>query len=207
MSNQSPEPFAPSAPAGIPEAPLPAPTAPAGLSRVKPIIAVAAYLMYAIVCVVALFVLNHRVSLAQQLVQGQTVSVDDAQAADDNVSSIVMVLLLAFVVMLVAAVLWERNLAKSLGRPLVRTLQRRYGLRIVWIAWVVLWGVGTATQNSTPSDPQSLISSDHRSMFLLGARAVLLVVIAALTLMLYRRARTEAANAPAQMAFAAPLGY
>ena len=207
MSNQSPEPFAPSAPAGIPEAPLPAPTAPAALSRVKPIIAIVAFLMYAVVCVVALFVLNHRVSLAQQLVQGQTVSVDDAQAADNDVSSMVMVLLLAIVVMLVGAVMWERNLAKSLGRPLVRKLQRRYGLRIVWIAWVVLWIAGTATQGNTPGDPQALINSDHRSMFLLGARAVLLVVIAVLTLMLYRRARTEAATAPVQVALAAPLGY
>ena len=93
------------------------------------------------------------------------------------------------------------------GRPLARKLQRRYGLQIAAIAWVVLWLAGTATQGTTPDDPQALIDSDHRSMFLLGGRAVLSLVIAVLTVLMSRSARAEARTAPVARTFAAPLGY
>ena len=208
MSNQSPELFAPSAPAGIPVGPAPARTG--ELSRIKPIIAMAAYVLYAVVCVVGLFVLNNRASLANRLAQGDsTITLDQANAADDAVTILALVLIAAFIVMLVAGILADRNVRKVLGKEDAKQIRNRYGMRFIWILWALLWVAGTATQNLAPGDPQALASADHRSMFLLGARAVLLSVIAVLTMLVYRTAarlehERRLLSLPRQVA---PLGY
>ena len=206
MSSESPEPSPPSAPGGIPVTVPPASYV--NLSRTWLTAAVAVELLYAAVCVVAVFVLNSRVSLANRVLQGDTsVTEDQAHAADNNVSAIVTLLIIAFVLLLIAGILWERNFNKVLGRPTARRLQRRYGLQAAWIVWLVLWLAGTVTQNgATPSDPQALINSDHRSMLMLGARAALLVAIAVLTLITDRRAQQQPQTNPVEQVFAAPLG-
>lgn len=206
VSNQSSEPFAPSAPAGIPVAPLSAPARVVELSRVKPVVTVVAYVVYALVCIIGVFVLNHRVSLTNQLIQGGSVDVDQANAADNAVSTMGVALIAALVFLLVAAIISERNFAKALGKESARRIRNQVGLRIVTILWLVLWTVGTVTQDTMPNDPHSLVSADHRSMFLLGARALLMIVIAALTPLAYRKARAELASRPAPQPLA-PLGY
>lgn len=207
MSNQSPESFGPSAPAGIPSGPAPVRTV--ELSRTKPVVAMAAYVLYAVVCVVGLFVVNHRVSLANRVIGGDTsITADQANAADNAVTTLAFALIAAFILLVVAVVFAERNFYKALGKQTARRIQNQTGLRIVWIVWAVLWIAGTAMQSGSTNDPQSLVSSDHRTMFLLGARAVMMIVIAALTPITYRKARTELAVRPAPQAQPfAPLGY
>lgn len=172
------------------------------------VIAMAAYGLYALVCVVAIFVVNSRVSLANRLVQGDTtVTVDQATAADDNVSAMAVILLVAILFLLVAVILSGRDIRKAIGRQGVRRVQRQSGIWIVSILWALVWVVGTVTANNTPDNPQALVSADHRTMFLLGARAVLILVIAALTPVMYRKAQAELGSSVAAQPYSAPLGY
>jgi hypothetical protein len=167
------------------------------LSQARTLVAAAAYVLYAIVCVSGLFVLSHQVSLANRFIQGDTsVTVDQAGAADNDVSTMKFLLLAVFVVLLVAAILWERNVAKALGKQAARRILNRSGLGIVWAVWIVLLVVGSALQYGTTNDLPSLVSADHRSMVLLGARALMVLVIAVLTPIAYRRAKAELASRP-----------
>ena len=206
MSDQNPEQFARSAPAGLPTGPAPVRTV--ELSRTRPVVAMAAYGVYALVCVVGLFVVNHRVSLANRVIGGDTsVTLDQANAADHAVTMLAVALIAAFILLVVAVIVAERNFHKALGKQAARRIQSQSGLRIVWIVWAVLWILGSVLmQRAVPSDPQSLVSSDHRTMFLLGARALMLAVIMALTPRTYRRAREELAARPPSQPYA-PLGF
>jgi hypothetical protein len=167
-----------------------------------------AYALYAIACISGLFIVNNQAALAGRLAQGDTsVTTDEANAADNSVGAIVALLIGAFLVLLVAEILWQRNFNKALGKDTARQIRNRCGLRVVWIIWTVLWIGGTVLQ-TTPSDPQSLVSADHRTMFLLGARALMMVVIAVLTPVVYGRAKAElAGTAVAAPQALTPLGY
>jgi hypothetical protein len=201
MSSENPEPFAPSTPAGIPEAGLAWQSAP--LSQAKFVVLMAAQVLYAIVCVVGIVAVSHQASLANRLVQGDTtVTLDQANASDNSVGTITLFLIVAFVFLLVALLMWQRNLNRALGKDRVRALLRRFGLRYVWLIWSLLWVVGSVTSVGSQSDPQALVSADHRTMFLLGARAVLLLVISALTVVTVKRARQELGQVPAPQPFA-----
>jgi hypothetical protein len=204
MSSESPEPFAPSAPAGIPETPPAMQLAP--LSRARLVVVVAAQVLYAIVCVVGIVIVNNQVSLANRILQGDTIGADQANASDNSVGAITLVLIAAFVFLLVALALWERNLKRALGKERVKALSRRFGLRYVWLIWGLLWAVGSVASAGSPTDPQSIVSADHRTMFLLGARAVLLLVISALTVLTMKGAQQELDRIPAPQPFA-PLSY
>jgi hypothetical protein len=206
MSDQSPEPFAPSAPAGIPYATAVERTE--RLSQTWLVLFVTAAVLYALACVAAIFAVNSWVSLVDRILQGdQTVTLDQANSAEDNASGFTILLLILFVLFCVAGFFWRRNFNDVLGETQAAKLRRyRRGLRFAWVGWIVLWLVGTVVAQSAQSDQQSVVSAGDWDMALLSARALLVVTIAVMTVIANKRAQGTLEQRTTAQPFA-PLSY
>ncbi|MGH6654565.1 MAG: hypothetical protein ACRDVE_05095, partial [Actinocrinis sp.] len=103
--------------------------APARVNSGLPTAVVVLGALYVLGCIIQIFVLNSRVSLANRLIIDPTsVTLDQADSADNSVNAVSIVVLLLFLATIIVWSIWQRSLRKALGpsglyQPLVRTTE------------------------------------------------------------------------------------
>src|SRR6202035_658375 len=113
---------------------------------------------------------------------------DQAQSADNNVSSISLVALLVFLAAFIVLAVWQRSLRKTLV-PIGQydAVMKQSGYQAFRITWLVSIALSVFLRASgTFNTPQDVISHDHKYMFYFGLRAVLGGVLVYLALRLKR---------------------
>jgi hypothetical protein len=198
---------APTAPPGVAQAPYPGPfpapgmAAPYGyagipaapLQPIKPNrgLAVALIILsaiYAVLCLVEVFALAHRVSLANQVINDPaSVSLDQADAADGMVSLLSIVALVVFLAAIVLVVVWQRSIRKSFG-PTGRyqAVLKESGYVVFRIVWIITIVLSLFLRGGSYDTPQEVITHDHESMVYYGLRAVLGLLLIYLAIRLAR---------------------
>lgn len=177
--------FQPAPPYGIGQYPPPHtpyagyPGTPPGAAKPNaglPIALLALSGLYVVLCLVEIFALSHRVSLANQLISDSTtVTIDQADSADNLVSTLSIVSLLVFLALIVVLWVWQRALRRALlptGRYQAVLKESGYQIfRIVWLVSVLLAIVLRGSGNI--DTPQDVVSHDHQYMIYYGIRAAL----------------------------------
>ena len=194
---------APTAPPGVAQAPYPAPgmAAPYGyagipaapLQPIKPNrgLAVALIILsaiYAVLCLVEVFALAHRVSLANQVIDDPAaVSLDQADAANGLVSLLSIVALVVFLAAIILMAVWQRSIRKTFG-PTGRyqAVLKESGYVVFRIVWIITIVLSFFLRGGTYDTPQDAISHDHESMVYYGLRAALGLLLIYLTIRLAR---------------------
>ncbi|HZP54193.1 hypothetical protein [Actinocrinis sp.] len=171
--------------AGVPAAP-PQPLKPnRGLAIAMAILSAA----YSVLCLVEIFALAHRASLANQIINDpQSVTVDQADSADNMVSSLSVVALAVFIATLVVMAVWQRSLRGSLG-PTGRyqAVLKESGYQVFRVVWLVSLGLAIFLRGSGNIEtPQDVVSHDHKFMLYYGLRAALGLVVVYFALRLMR---------------------
>lgn len=173
--------------AGIPGA-LPraafAPAAP--LNRRLPIVVLALGVLYVLVSLVEVFVLNHEVSLANQLLADPSsatpATVAQAQSDDNAITAVSVVALVVFLGTLFAIGAWQRSLNVTFGSVGARqAVFRRAGyvyFRATWLISILLsFFLQATTSANNVNSFQDVISHDHDYMVYYGVRALVGVVL------------------------------
>jgi hypothetical protein len=132
--------------------------------------------LYVVLCLVEIFALSHRVSLANQLISDPTsVTIDQADSADNLVSTLSIVALLVFLAVIIVLSVWQRALRRALiptGRYQAVLKESGYQIfRIVWLVSILLAIVLRGSGNL--NTPQDVVSHDHQYMIYYGIRAAL----------------------------------
>jgi hypothetical protein len=168
-------PLTPAAPrAFIPAAPL---------NRTLPIVVIALGVLYVLVSLGQIFMLDHEVSLASQLQANPfSVTVGQAQSADDAVNTMSVVTLIVFIGTLVAIGAWQRSLNATLGSVGARqAVFRRAGYVYFRATWLVslLLSIALQATNANADDEslQDVINHGHEYMVYYGLRALVGVVL------------------------------
>jgi hypothetical protein len=171
--------------AGIPvsAAPRPAFIPAAPLNRTLPIVVIGLGVLYVLVSLAQVFALDHDASLASQLLANPfSVSVGQAQSADDAVNSVSVATFVVFIGTLVAIGAWQRSLNATLGSIGARqAVFRRAGYAYFRGTWLVslLLSVALQATNTNAGDQsvQDVINHDHDYMVYYGLRALVGVVL------------------------------
>lgn len=175
--------------AGIPAGPaMPAPVAVRPLNHVLPYVVMALAGVYAIACIVEIFIINSHLSLANQfnsavssggtLTDGQ---VDQVNASQSHVNTGSWVAGGIYFAALIVFIVWERRLKVDLGsRGARRAVLMKAGYPYFRGTWAISFLLGLflnsqANQNETTI--QDVINHDHELMLYFGLRAVLGVVL------------------------------
>lgn len=195
-------PMAPPAAQGLAQAPYPAPGAGYGYAGVpvappQPLkpnrgLAIAMTILsalYSVLCLVEIFALAHRASVANQILNDPaSVTVDQADSADKLVNGISIVALLVFLATLIVMGVWQRSLRSTFG-PTGRyqAVLKESGYQIFRITWLVTLGLSIFLRGSgTFETPQDVISHDHKFMLYFGLRAALGLLLIYLAIRLMR---------------------
>lgn len=155
--------------------------------------------IYVVVCLVGIFALNHRVSVANQLINDPTsVTIDQANSADNMVSAVSVIAIVVFLALIIVLAIWQRSLRNALAPTgqyqQVLKAARYQLLRGVWLISILLAVV--LRGNGNFDTPQDVISHDHQYMVYFAIRAALGGLIIFLAVQLKRASDN---------AFAAPL--
>lgn len=171
--------------AGIPNpaAPRPAIMPAAPLNRTLPIVVIGLGVLYVLVSLTQVFVLNHEVSLANQLLANPfSVTQAQAQSADDIVNSVSVATFVVFIGTLLTIGAWQRSLNATLGSIGARqAVFRRAGyayFRGTWLVSLLLSVVLQVTNsNAENQSVQDVINHDHDYMVYYGVRALVGLVL------------------------------
>jgi hypothetical protein len=171
--------------AGIPASAAPRPVfiPAAPLNRTLPIVVICLGVLYVLVSLAQVFVLNHEVSLANDLLANPySVTQSQAQSADNAVNSVSVATFVVFIGTLVAIGAWQRSLNTTLGSIGARqAVFRRAGyayFRGTWLVSLVLSLVLQVTNtNAEDQSVQDVITHDHDYMVYYGLRALVGVVL------------------------------
>lgn len=160
--------------------------------------------LYIVLCLVEIFALSHRVSLANQLISDPTsVTIDQANSADHAVSTLSLIAIVVFLGLIIVLAIWQRSLRSALaptGRYQQVLKESRYQLlRGVWLISILLAVVLRGSGNL--DTPQDVVSHDHQYMVYFAIRAALGGLIIFLVLQL-KRASDKAFAVPLP-----PAGY
>lgn len=147
--------------------------------------------LYVLLCLVEIFALNHRASLANSIIADPTsVTIDQANSADNLVSTLSVVALVVFLGLIVVLVVWQRSLRNALaptGRYQQVLKESGYQIfRIVWLVSIVLAVV--LRGNGNLDTPQDVVSHDHQYMVYYGIRAAIAGLLIFFVLRLKRSA-------------------
>lgn len=146
--------------------------------------------LYIVLCLVEIFALFSRASLANKVINDPTsVTIDQANSADSLVSGVSLVAIVVFLALLVVLGVWQRSLRKVLtltGR--YREVLKEAGYQYFRGAYLImiLLAIALRDNGSNIATPQDVVSHDHRYMLYFAARAVLGGVVIFLTLRLKR---------------------
>jgi hypothetical protein len=145
--------------------------------------------LYVVLCLVEIFALNHRVSLANSIIADPTsVTIDQANSADNTVSALSVAAIVVFLAIIVLLIVWQRSLRTALaptGR--YQEVLRASGYQIFRGVWVVSILLALVLRGSGNLDtPQAVVSHDHEYMVYYGLRAVLAGVLIFFALRLKR---------------------
>lgn len=199
---------------GWPVAPGMAPTWPVGYAagvptvppqrpgRGLPIAMIALAGVYVLLCLVEIFALAHRASLANQLLNDpESVTLDQADSADNMVNGLSIAAIAVFIGAIIVLVAWQRSLRRLFSYPgQYQALLRESGYVLFRIVWVILLFLSVFLRgNGTSETPQDVISHDHLSMAYFGARVVLGLLLIFLSVRLMRA--TERAVTLAQRGY------
>ena len=136
--------------------------------------------LYAVLCLVAIFVLAHRASLADQVINDPTsVTADQAQSADDNVNLLTLTTFLAFLAAMIVMSVWMRSMRKSFG-PTGRypVVLKEAGYQVFRVVWLASIGLSVFLLGHGSLDtPQAVASHDHMYMVYYGLRTALGLVL------------------------------
>ena len=162
--------------------------------------------VYVVLCLVEIFALNNRVSVANRLLSDPTsVTVDQANSADNLVSGLSLVALIAFLAVIIVLAVWQRSLRSALsptGRYQQVMKESRYQLfRIVWLVSILLAVV--LRGNGNLDTPQDVVSHDHQYMAYYGIRAALGCLLVFLALRLKRASDNVFTQALSQAGYGA----
>lgn len=155
--------------------------------------------VYILLCLVEIFALNHRVSLANRLITDPTsVTLDQANSADNMVSALSVIAIVVFLALIVVLAIWQRSLRTALAptgqyQQVLKAARYRL-LRGAWLVSILL--AIFLRGNGDLETPQDVISHDHQYMVYFAIRAALGGLIIFLGLQLKRASDN---------AFAAPL--
>lgn len=155
------------------------PPAPPGLARQNSGLSVALIVLggiYVLLCIVTVLALNHRVSLANQLINDPTsFDVNSANSADNLVSGLSLVAILTFLTVVIVLSVWMRSLRRALlptGR--YQQVLKDSGYQIFRVVWIVSILLAVVLRGSGTIDtPQDVVSHDHQYMIYYGIRAAL----------------------------------
>lgn len=145
--------------------------------------------LYVVLCLVEIFALNSRVSLANKLIDDPTsVSIDQVNSADNLVSGLSVVALVVFIAVIIVLAVWRRSLSSALS-PIGKYQEvlrvARYQLfRAVWLVSILLAVVLRGSGNVDTA--QDVVSHDHQYMAYYGIRAALGLLLVFLALRLKR---------------------
>ena len=171
-------------------APMARPARP--LNKVLPILELVFAVAYILVGVGMILALNHRNTLANQMMaqfsdtSDPSVNLTAAASADNLINTLSWIAIVVFLGALIVFGAWRQSLRASLAPsgqfgPVLR--QSGYTVfRIVWLASILLSLF--ATNTSAPDELSSLVSLDNRLMLYYGLRAAVGVVLLVLTLRL-----------------------
>lgn len=186
MPYAQPQPYPQAAPYGVPQA------APAHVNSGLPTAIAVLAALYAVTCLIDIFMFNNRVSFANRLITDpESVTFDQANSADNRINAVSLVALLVFLATIIVWVVWQRSLRKALmptGQysQLIKT--KEYVIfRAVWI--VTLLASVFLRGNNDIETPQDAISHDHKYMLYYGLRAVLGIVLVVMTARISKEAR------------------
>lgn len=164
--------------------------------------------LYVVLCLVEVFALVHRVSLANNLISDPTsVTVDQANSADNLVSGLSVVAIIVFLAVIIVLGIWQRSLRNALaptGQYQAVLKAARYQVfRAVWLVSILLAIFLRGSQNL--DTPQDVISHDHQYMAYYGIRAALGVLLVFLALQLKRASDNAFAQPMLQPGYGAPV--
>lgn len=156
------------------------------VSKALPLATMVAAGLYSVACVVAIFVLNSRASLAQSISDegGFAYSQDDldrAHAADSHVSTVFVITVVLFIAMIVLWVIMQRRIKAALPDGAFPAVYKRAGgpaVRIVSVLSVVFVLLSQGTNSSDTTTLSQVASHDHMSMIYLSVRVLLGAVLA-----------------------------
>ncbi|HEU5354746.1 MAG TPA: hypothetical protein VFU65_09810 [Actinocrinis sp.] len=171
--------------AGVPAAP-PQPLKPnRGLAIATTILSA----VYTVLCLVEIFALAHRASLANQILNDPTsVTMDQADSADSMVNNLSIIAMVVFFATLIVMAIWQRSLRTAFGPSgRYQAVLKESGYQIFRIVWLVSIGLALFLRGSGNFDtPQDVVSHDHKFMVYFGLRAALGLVILYLGIRLVR---------------------
>lgn len=186
MPYAQPQPYPQAAPYGVAQA------APAHMNSGLPIAVAVLAALYALTCIIDIFMFSSRASFANRLITDpESVTFDQANSADNRVNAVTIVALLIFLATMIVWVIWQRSLRKALmptGQYVNLIKSREYVIfRIVWV--VTLLASVFLRGNSDLETPQDVVSHDHKYMLYYGVRAVLGIVLVVMTVRIFKEAR------------------
>jgi hypothetical protein len=171
--------------AGVPAAP-PQPLKPnRGLAIATTVLSA----VYTVLCLVEIFALAHRASLANQILNDPTsVTMDQADSADSFVGSVSVIAMVVFFATLIVMAIWQRSLRTALGPSgRYQAVLKESGYQIFRIVWLVSIALALFLRGSGNLDtPQEVVSQDHKLMVYYGLRAALGLVVVYLAVRLVR---------------------
>jgi hypothetical protein len=132
--------------------------------------------LYVVLCLVEIFALNHRASLANSIITDPTsITIDQANSADNLVSSLSVAAIIVFLAIIVVLIVWQRSLRNALAPTgLYQQVMKDSGYQIFRIVWVVSVLLAVVLRgNGNLDTPQDVVSHDHEYMAYYGLRAVL----------------------------------
>lgn len=158
------------------------------VSKALPIATMIAAALYSVACLVAIFVLNSRASLAESLSnEGASEftqdDLDRAHAADNHASTAVVIAAALFIVTIVLWIIMQRKIRAALPPGAFQAVYKRAGgvvVRVVSLLSVVFVLLSQSTNNSSSGGLtlDQIASHDHMNMIYLSARVLLGAVIA-----------------------------
>lgn len=162
--------------------------------------------VYIVLCLVELFALNNRISVANKIINDPTsVTIDQANSADNLVSTLSLIAIVVFLSLIVMLVVWQRSLRSALaptGQYQQVMKESRYQLfRIIWLLSILLAVV--LRGNGNLDTPQDVVSHDHQYMIYFGIRAALGGLLIFLAIRLKRAADNAFTRALSQAGYAA----
>lgn len=178
--------------AGVPTAP------PLRAGRGLPIAMIALSAVYALVCLIEIIALSHRVSLANQLINDPTsVTIDQADSADNTVNALSLIAIIVFLAGIVVLIVWQRSLRRMFSYPgHYQALLKESGYLLFRIVWIISIFLAVFLRgNGTFDSPQQVITHDHEYMAYFGVRAALGLLLIFLSVRLMRAVQRTVALA------------
>ena len=147
--------------------------------------------VYVLLCLVEIFALNNRVSVANKIINDPTsVTVDQAKSADNLVSAVNGAAIVAFIAMIIVLLVWQRSLRSALAPTgQYQQVLKASGYQMFRVIWLVSIVLAVVLRGSGNLDtPQDVVNHDHQNMVYYGIRAVLMGLLIFFALRLKRTA-------------------